>query len=60
MLPRAGCIPAGIGNAPPGDWPESVLVNRRLTDARAAGLPTFDRTAAATGAHGATTPHPGG
>ena len=38
LLPRAGCIPAGIGNAPGGLWDESLLVNRRLPPAQAAGL----------------------
>ena len=38
LLPRLGCVTAGIGNAPSIGWPRSVLVNRRLTPDQAAEL----------------------
>ena len=38
LLPRLGCVTAGIGNAPSTGWTRSLLVNRRLKPDRAAAL----------------------
>ena len=36
LLGKAGCVVEEVGNAPPGSYPESILVNRRLEPGRAA------------------------
>ena len=38
LLGRAGCVAENLGNAPRRDYEHSLLVNRRLTDQRAADL----------------------
>jgi hypothetical protein len=38
MLGRVGCVAESVGNATRGDFPRSLLVNRRLTDRRAQEL----------------------
>ena len=38
LLGRAGCVAENVGNAPRRDFERSLLVNRRLSDQRAASL----------------------
>jgi len=38
LLGPAECVVEGVGNAPGEDWPNCLLVNRRLAPARARGL----------------------